>query len=253
MASPQRGQAGLNPNLTGSHQPVRHDVRIPATGAELKGVLSRPAELSAAPGVIVVHENKGLTPYVRDVADGLASIGYIAVAPDLLSRDGGTDSFGNPDKDVPPRLREIPIDRHLGDLQSVVDWLKSQPGVGPLGMMGFSLGGDLVWQMATVRPDLQAAVPFYGANPPLATVPNIHAAVYAVYGALDERTNQGIDAISEGMKKAAKTFEWKKYSYAVHSFHNHTNRAIYNAAAARQAWADALSWLDRHLKEEAKD
>ena len=68
-----------------------------------------------------------------------------------------------------------------------------------------------------------------------------------VYGALDERTNQGIDAIDEAMKKAAKTFEWKKYPYAVHSFHNHTNRAIYNASSARLAWADALSWLDRHL------
>jgi carboxymethylenebutenolidase len=252
MASPPRAQAGLNPNLTGSHQPVREDVRMPAAGAELKGMLSRPADLGAAPGVIVVHENKGLGAYVRDVADGLASAGYIAFAPDLLSRDGGTDSFGNPDKEVPPRLREIPIDRHIGDLQSVVGWLKGQPGVGPLGMMGFSLGGDLVWQMATLYSDLKAAVPFYGANPPLNAVSNIHAAVYAVYGALDERTNQGIDVIDEAMKKAGKSFEWKKYPYAVHSFHNHTNRGIYNAAAARAAWADVVSFLDRHLKGAAK-
>ena len=247
MAGPPRAQAGLNPNLTGTHQPSSQDVRIPAGDAELKAVLARPAELSAAPGVIVVHESKGLAAYVRDVADGLASAGYIALAPDLLSRDGGTDSFGNPDREVPPRLREIPIDRHIADLQSAVDWLKSQPGVGSLGMIGFSLGGDLVWQMATVCPDLKAVVSFYGANPPLNAVPNIHAAVYGVYGALDERTNQGIDAIDEAMKKAAKTFEWKKYPYAVHSFHNHTNRAIYNASSARLAWADALSWLDRHL------
>ena len=251
-ASPQRGQLGLNPNLTGSHQPVREDVRIPATGAELKGVVSRPADLSAAPGVIVVHENKGLGRYALDVADGLASAGYIALAPDLLSRDGGTDSLRNPDREAPTKLREIPVDRHIGDLQSAVDWLKSQPGVGPVGMIGFSLGGDLVWQMATGCPDLKVAVPFYGANPPLSAVPNIQAAVYGVYGALDERTNQGIDAIGDAMKRAGKVFDWKKYPYAVHSFHNHTNRAIYNAAAARRAWADAVTWLDQYLKGDAK-
>ncbi len=80
----------------------------------------------------MVHENKGLVPYVQDVADGLASAGYIAVAPDLLSRDGGTDSFGDPEKEVPRQLREIPTERHIGDLQSVVDWLNSQTGVTPL-------------------------------------------------------------------------------------------------------------------------
>lgn len=241
----------MNPNLTGSHAPVRQDVLIPADGTELKALLSRPAQVSAAPGVIVVHENKGLVPYVQDVADGLASAGYISVAPDLMSRDGGTDSFDNPEKDVPPKLHEIPTERHIGDLHSVVEWLKSQTGVTSLGMIGFSFGGDLVWQMATVCPDLKAAVPFYGANPLLEGVPNIQAAVYAVYGALDERLNPGIEAIDEAMKKAGKTFEWNKYPYAVHSFHNHTNRAIYNAASARRAWSDTLSWLDRHLRGKA--
>lgn len=243
----------MNPNLTGSHQPERQDVRVPADGTELKALVSRPAQVNSAPGVIVVHENKGLRPYVGDVADGLASVGYIAVAPDLLSREGGTDSFGNPEKEVPAKLREIPIERHIGDLQSVVDWLKVQTGITSLGIIGFGFGGDLVWRVATARSDLKAAVPFYGANPPLEAVPDIQAAVYGVYGALDERTNQGIAAIDEAMKKAAKTFEWNKYPYAVQSFHNHTNRAIYNAAAARRAWSDTLGWLDRHLKGEARD
>jgi len=239
----------LNPNLTGSHQPERQEVRLPADGTELKALVSRPAQVRSAPGVIVVHENKGLRPYVGDVADGLASVGYIAVAPDLLSREGGTDTFGNPERDVPPKLREIPIERHVGDLKSVVDWLKGQTGIASVGMIGFGFGGDLVWRMATVCPELKAAVPFYGANPPLGAVHGIQAAVYAVYGALDEPTNKGIAAIDEAMKKAAKTFAWNKYPYAVHSFHNHTNRAIYNAAAARRAWSDTLDWLDRRLKE----
>ena len=238
----------LNPNLVGEHQPEPQDVTIPADGAELKAHLSRPAGLSTAPGIVVIHENKGLVPYLRDVADGLASAGYIAVAPDLLSREGGTDSFTNPENDIPPQLREIPRERHLSDVQAVVDWLKDQPGVSGLGIIGFCFGGGIVWRMATSCPDLKAAVPFYGANPPLEDVPNITAAVYAVYGALDERINPGIEAITEAMKAAGKTFDSKVYPYAVHAFHNHTNRAIYNAAAARMAWSDALKWLDTHLR-----
>ena len=238
----------LNPNLVGEHQPEPQDVVIPADGAELKAYLSRPAGLSTAPGIVVIHENKGLMPYVRDVADGLASSGYIAVAPDLLSREGGTDSFSDPENEVPPKLREIPRERHLADVQAVVDWLKDQPGVSGLGIIGFCFGGGIVWRMVTSSPDLKAAVPFYGANPPLEDVPNINAAVYGVYGALDERINPGIEPITEAMKNAGKTFESKVYRYAVHAFHNHTNRAIYNAAAARMAWADAVRWLDTHLK-----
>ena len=114
----------LNPNLASDYSPESQDVGIPADGAELKAYLSRPAGLSAAPGVIVIHENKGLVPYIRHVVDGLASSGYIAVAPDLLSREGGTDSFGDPEQEIPPKLREIPKDRHMSDVQAVVDWLK---------------------------------------------------------------------------------------------------------------------------------
>jgi carboxymethylenebutenolidase len=253
MSSPSARPAELNPNLTGSHRPVAEEVQIPAKGIELKAVLVRPADLHTGPGVIVVHENKGLRPYLRDVANGLASNGYIAVVPDLLSREGGTESLTNPDREAPPKLKEIPTGRHIGDLQAVVEWLKGQPGVGPLGIVGFSFGGDLVWQMAAASKDLKAAVPFYGANPPLNTVPDIQAAVYGVYGALDEQTNKGIDAIEDRMKRAGKTFAWKKYPYAVHSFHNHTNRGIYHGASARQAWADTLSWLDQHLKGGARD
>ncbi len=236
-----------NPNLVGDYSPVSQDTGIPADGAELKAYLSRPEGLSTAPGIIVIHENKGLVPYVRDVAEGLASAGYIAVAPDLLSREGGTDSFNDPEKEIPPKLRDIPRERHISDVQAVVDWLKDQPGVSGLGIVGFCFGGGIVWGMVTSCPDLKAAVPFYGANPPLEEVPDINAAVYAVYGALDERINPGIEPITEAMKTAGKTFESKVYPYAVHAFHNHTNRAIYNAAAARMAWSDSLRWLDTHL------
>ena len=238
----------LNPNLVGDHQPEPQDVSIPADGAELKAYLSRPAGLSTAPGIVVIHENKGLMPYVRDVAEGLASSGYIAVAPDLLSREGGTDSFSDPENEIPPVLREIPQERHISDVQAVIDWLKDQPGVSGLGIIGFCFGGGIAWRLATSCSDLKAAVPFYGANPPLEDVPSINAAVYAVYGPLDERINPGIEAITEAMKTAGKAFDSKVYPYAVHAFHNHTNRAIYNAAAARMAWSDALKWLDAHLK-----
>jgi len=242
--------SSLNPNLTGPHQPEGQEVRIPTEGAELKAWLSRPAGVGSAPGVLVVHEARGLGQYVRDVADGLASSGYVAVALDLLSREGGTDSLGNPDRDAPPRLREIPVERHFGDLQSSLDWLKGQPGVSGLGMMGFSFGADLVWRMAARSPEVKAVVAFYGANPPEAEVINVRAAVYGVYGALDEKLNQGIDTIDRWMRQAGKAFEWKTYPYAVHSFHNHTNRAIYHGQSARYAWSDALTFLDKHLKAE---
>lgn len=238
-----------NPNLVGSHQPEGQEIHIPTEGAELKAYLSRPAGVATAPGVVVIHENKGLVRYLRDVADGLASAGYIAAAPDLLSREGGTDSFRDPETEIPAKLMAIPQGRLIRDTHAVVDWLKSQPGVSQLGITGFCWGGGIVWRMATLRPDLKAAVPFYGNNPPLDQVPNIKAAVLAIYGEYDERINGGLPNLIDALKKANVNYQIKAYPEAGHAFHNHTNPpGRYKPEAARQAWSDALAWLDRHLK-----
>ena len=123
------------------------------------------------PAVIVIHENQGLTPFARDVVDGLASSGYLAIAPDLLSHEGGTAQAG----DIPTALRGISMDRHVSDVEAVVAYLKSQPDVGQIGIIGFCFGGGVVWNVATTNSDIAAAVPFYGSNPTLEGVPNITA------------------------------------------------------------------------------
>lgn len=232
-----------NPLIAGP-EPVGTEITIPADGAELQAYRSRPAGDGQAPAVIVIHENRGLVPYVRDVADGLASRGYIAVAPDLLSREGGTPAV----EDVPTALADIPRERHASDVLSVIKHLQAQPDVTKIGIIGFCFGGAVTWRVATDSPDIAAAVPFYGSNPPLEAVPNIQAAIYAVYGELDERINAGIDDITGALKAAGKTLEHKVYAGAPHAFHNHTNAERYAPEAAEAAWADANAWLDRYLK-----
>lgn len=232
-----------NPLIAGP-QPDGADIEIPALGAQLTAYESRPAGGGSAPAVIVIHENRGLVPYLRDVADGLASNGYIAVAPDLMSRDGGTASVD----DVPARLADIPRERHIDDVQAVISYLKAAPEVTSIGIIGFCFGGGITWRIATESADISAAVPFYGANPPLDQVPNINAAVYAVYGELDERINAGIPDITKALEEAGTNNAMKVYSGAPHAFHNHTNEERYTPEAAKAAWSDALEWLGTYLK-----
>ncbi len=238
-----------NPNLTGSHKVESQDVSIPADGVELKAYLARPSGVDNAPGVVVIHENKGLAPYLRDVADGLASAGYIAVAPDLLSRQGGTDKFGDPAKEIPPKIMGLPRSQVDTDTISTLNWVKNQRGVTRVGIVGFCWGGGVCWRMATSYPDLKAAVPFYGPNPPLDQVPNIRAAVFAIYGELDERINVGVGPITDALQRGNITHQKKVYPWVGHAFHNHYNPpGRHNAETAKQAWSDAIAWLDKHLK-----
>ena len=212
------------------------DIDLMAYQAVAQGSGSRPA-------VIVIHENQGLTPFIRDVVDGLASSGYLAIAPDLLSREGGTAAAGN----VSSVLRSVSMDRHLSDVDAVVEYLKSQPDVGDIGIIGFCFGGGVVWNVATSNSGIAAAVPFYGSNPQLDEVPNITAAVRGIYGALDSRINAGIPAITEALASAGIEHELEVYADAPHAFLNHTNAGRYAEAAAAHAWPDALGWLQAHL------
>ena len=231
-----------NPLLAGGATQGK-DVEFTSGGDNVKAYFARPAEGGEVPGVVVIHENKGLTPYLREVADGLASSGYLAVAPDLLSREGGTESIS----DVPPVLSEIPRERHTQDALAAIDYLKEQ-GATKIGIIGFCFGGAVTWRVAVASPDLAAAVPFYGSNPPLETVSDIKAAVFAAYGALDERVNAGIDAMQTALEAAGTTQNHKVYADAAHAFHNHSNPDRYNAEASKDAWEDALAWFDKYLK-----
>jgi carboxymethylenebutenolidase len=125
------------------------------------------------PAVIVIHENTGLTPFIRDVVDGLASSGYLAIPPDLLSHEGGTANAGN----VSNVLRGVSMDRHVSDVDAIVRYLQSQRNVGEIGIIGFCFGGGVVWSSVARVDGIAAAESFYGSNPPIDQVPNITAAV----------------------------------------------------------------------------
>ena len=230
--------------LIGGPEPDVSDIEIPGDGVQIKAHMAKPQGVTSAPAVVVIHENRGLQPNIRDVADGLASSGYIAVAPDLLSRDGGTASID----DIPAMIGGIPKERLVGDTQAVIDYLKGLPEVTKIGIIGFCFGGGVVWRVATESGDVAAAVPCYGSNPPLEQVPNAKAAIYAVYGELDERINAGIDDINKALDDAGITHEHKVYAGAQHAFINHKSEQRYNAEAAEAAWADALAWFGKHLK-----
>ncbi len=231
-----------NPLIAGP-EPIGADIAIDSDGAQLMAYESRPSSGGNGAAVVVIHENRGLVPYVRDVADGLASNGYIAVAPDLLSRDGGTASI----EDVPAALSGIPRERHVSDAQAVIAYLKAQPEVSRIGIIGFCFGGGITWRVATESAEIAAAVPFYGANPPLDRVPNISAAVYAVYAENDERINAGIPDITKALQEAGTVCEMRVHPSAGHAFHNHTNPDRYVPEAAEAAWADALAWFGKRL------
>lgn len=247
VIEPARAQVpAANPLLTGSQSPEGSRIKIPAEGIELEAYLSKPRGVNRAPAVVVIHENRGLVKYLEDVADGLASAGYIAVAPDLLTREGGTASLNT--DDVPNMLTKIPSERHVGDLQAVVRYLQGRGDVTAIGVVGFCFGGGLTWRLATENPAVVAAAPFYGSNPPLENVPNTKASIFAAYGALDDRINAGIGAIREALAKAGVRHQMTIYADANHAFHNHTNAGRYAPEAAIRAWYGTVDWFDRYLK-----
>jgi carboxymethylenebutenolidase len=219
-----------------------------ATGP-LDGYLAGPATGpagSSLPGVLVVHENKGVTPYIRDVTRRLATAGFVALAPDLLSGVGGTRSFADPAAATAALGKLTPEDM-VADLKAAVGHLTTVSN-GTVGALGFCFGGGMVWRLATQDPRLRGAVPFYGPNPPLADVPAIAAPVFAVYGALDARITGGLPDIEAAMTEHGRPFEKMVLPDAQHAFHNDTNPDRYHPEAAARAWSAALDHLDAWLR-----
>ena len=242
---PSSFEGGVNPLFVVGNGITREDIVIPSGDAQIVSYMARPVGDGPWPGVVVIHENRGLVPYLRDVADGLASSGFVAVAVDLASRAGGTAQA------TPSVGAALSAARDSGqaaaDVLAAVDFLKRQPDVTKIGVTGFCWGGGITWSVATMSSDIAAVVPFYGGNPPLDAVPNITAAVYAVYGELDSRINAGIEDITTALNAAGITWSSKVYPESPHAFMNHTRETRYSAAAP-QAWADALAWFDQHLR-----
>jgi carboxymethylenebutenolidase len=224
------------------------EVRFAGDGLTLIAYRAKPKGDGPFPAILVAHENRGLTDYIKDVTRRLAKAGYVALAVDLLSAQGGTDKVTDPAQ-IPAALSSTAPDRLAGEYLSGIRYLQGLSFVDPnrLGMVGFCFGGGMTWLVATKAPQLKAAVPYYGPNPPLEDVPAIQAAVLALYGGEDQRIDAGIPAIEEAMTKNNKRFEKVIYPGAGHAFHNDTGRN-YNAQAAQDAWQRTLDWFATYLK-----
>ena len=252
--------AGAAASPAADGYPGDPDVRVPDSevtverrllqgdGFDQEVYVARPPGGGRTPAVLVIHENKGLVPYITNVARRLAQHGYVAVAPDLLSRVGGTSAYGTP-VDVAAALGGIDGDDVVSDVRAVLAEVANLDVVDPdrLGIVGFCYGGGVAWRVLTQEPRLSVGVPFYGPPPDLQTVPGIQAPVLAVYGELDERITSMLPGIREAMTTHGKVFEPLVLKGAQHAFHNDTNPDRYHAPAARQAWDRALAYLDRWL------
>lgn len=221
-------------------------VSFESQGAKINAYLARPSAEGKYPAILVCHENRGLTPHIQDVARRFAKVGYVALAIDLLSREGGT---ANLDRDqVPGLLTDAGPERHVGDFTAGFNYLKDQEFVEAtrIGMTGYCFGGGVTWRCATALPALKAAVPFYGPAPDLEQVPKIKAAIFGVYAEQDERINAGKDPLEKALQAAKITHQMKVYPGVNHAFHNDTGER-YNETQATQAWQDTLDWFARHV------
>ncbi|MBN1450487.1 MAG: dienelactone hydrolase family protein [Anaerolineales bacterium] len=221
-------------------------VEFSGDGATLLGYLARPSGDGSKPVILVCHENRGLTPHIEDVTRRLAMAGYVALAVDLLSRQGGSPQVG--ESNVPGALGNIDPSQFVSDFRSGWAYLGEQPFADAerVGMVGFCFGGGVTWLMAVEMPELKAAVPFYGPPPPEEDLPRIQAAVLAIYGELDGRITGTAERIEAAMLANGKVFEKEIYPNADHAFHNDTSTR-YNAEAATAAWARTLDWFGRYV------
>jgi len=223
-------------------------ITFPMGAVQVIGYLSQPRAAGSHPAVLVIHENRGLLEHFKDITRRFAKAGFVAMAVDLASREGGTERFSDPAQ-VSTILAQTPPERHVETMNAAVGHLQGLPSVrrDRVGAMGFCFGGGMVWRLATANPDLRAAAPFYGSNPPMADVAKIKAAVLAVYGELDTRINEGIPAIREALQRAGVANEIVIYPGAAHAFFNDKG-GQYAQSAAQQAWSRVMAWFDRYLK-----
>ncbi|PNY82139.1 dienelactone hydrolase family protein [Deinococcus koreensis] len=222
-------------------------VTYEALGRTNLAYLARPKGGGAAPVVLVIHENRGLQPHIEDVARRVAKAGFIALAPDFVSSEGGTKKFTDTAL-ISSFIARTPAETHAAHGLEAVRFLRSQPGAQAerLGMVGFCWGGGMTWLLSTKLPDLKAAIPFYGPSPSFAEIPKIRAAVLGIYGGKDARITGNAAATEKALTDAGVKHEFLIYPGAAHAFHNDTG-ANYKQDAAENAWASTLVWLRGNL------
>ncbi|HIF5759086.1 TPA: YghX family hydrolase [Raoultella ornithinolytica] len=217
----------------------------PEGHGEVRGYLVVPTKSSVKPAsVIVVHENRGLNPYIEDVARRVAKAGYIALAPDGLSSVGGYP--GNDDEGRELQQKVDP-QKLMNDFFAAVAFMEKRPQAsGKVGITGFCYGGGVCNAAAVAIPELACAVPFYGRQPPIADVDKIHAPLLLHYAELDKPITDGWPAYEQALKAQHKVFEAYIYPQVNHGFHNDSTPR-YDRAAAELAWQRTLAWFAKYL------
>lgn len=244
--------AETSPATSLSDSPRHHEwVSVTHGERTVRAYVVYPEKEAAAPGVVVIHENRGLTDWVRTVADRLGAEGYVAIAPDLLSGTapggGGTSDYADSDA-AREGIYKLSDEQVTADLQAVTDYVKKLPGAnGTVSVMGFCWGGSQTFRFATNRPDLTAAHVFYGRGPDdKEAIGRIKAPVYGFYGGADERVNATIPTSAELMKEMGKTYETVIYPGAGHGFMRSgeaDDASTENKEARAAAWERLLALL----------
>jgi len=244
----------LTPNYAWAEQVPKNDARLkteyltyrsPQGSGAMRGYFARPANPAGKlAGVVVVHENRGLNPYIEDVARRLAIENFVAFAPDALSPLGG---YPGDDERAAQLFSSLDPTKRTEDLLAAVPFLKARPECnGRVGAVGFCFGGTVVNIMAVRFPDLAAAVPFYGGQPSASDAGRIKAPLLLHYAGLDERTNAGWPAFEQALKAHGVKYRMYTYPGANHGFHNDTTPR-YDEAAAKLAWSRTVAFLKENL------
>lgn len=245
----------LRPNYAWAEQVARQDPRIrtayetvdsPKGNGSIRGYLVRPAKSGKLPGVLVIHENRGLNPYIEDVARRLGTENFLAFAPDGLTSVGG---YPGDDEQGGQLFRQVDRAKMSEDFVAAAHWLKSHPVcTGKIGVVGFCFGGAIANMLAVrLGPDLSAAVSFYGGQPKADEVPAIKAPLLLHYASLDTRVNAGWPGYEEALKANHVTYTAHFYEGANHGFHNDTTPR-YDEAAAKLSWQRTLDFFNKYLR-----
>lgn len=216
-------------------------------GAELINYAAAPAAGTPAGGILVIHENRGLTAHIKDVVRRVATAGFQALSVDLLSRDGGADALSDPAA-YSAALSKRPVDAMVSDVRAALDVL-SASGVGDkLGITGFCFGGGMVFNTLAAGVAVRAAVPFYGPAPSnLDGLATTSAAVSVVYAENDSRITSGRDAVEAALKQTGQPYHITVYPGVDHAFHNDTGQR-YDATQAEAAWIATVEWFRQYVR-----
>ena len=222
------------------------DVKYKGATGDMRAKLSKPKGNAKVPGVVVIHENRGLNGHIADVTRRVALEGFVAIAPDALSPLGGTPEDENKAATL---MGQLDQQSTVKNFVAAVQYLKTHPvSTGKVGVVGFCWGGEMANQIAVNSPDVSAVVPYYGKPPAAEDVPKIKASLLLHYAGLDQFINPGIPVFEAALKKASVDYKLYMYEGTLHAFNNDTNPARYNKEAAQLAWGRTITFLKEKLK-----